>query len=139
MNPPFLEKVVALEISLSRTHGAFVLFGVVLRESLLDLWDLVVSAPWLNPDKLDAYRLMTGALQAALTPEEFLQFSRVVILEEGNPFLESVLAMASREHGLRELRDMTVEGIPIRVAHIITAVQRPARKRQANRKHSPAR
>jgi hypothetical protein len=139
MSPSFLQKLVDIESSLSRAHGPFEFFGVVLRESLLDLWDLVVAAPWLSRSKLESYSLMTNALQAALTREEFLQFSRVVILEEGTPFLENVLAMASHEPGLRELRDMNVEGIPIRVAHIITAMQMPARKRQKNRERRSAR
>src|SRR5262245_32197271 len=124
MNSSFLEKVAALELSLSRTHGDFELFGVVLRESLLDLWDLVVSALWLSPDKIESYRLVTDALKAALTRDEFLQFSRVVILEKDNPFLESVLGLVSCEHGREELRDTTVEGIPIRIAYVITAMRR---------------
>jgi hypothetical protein len=139
MNPPFLEKIAALELSLSRSHGAFELFAVVLRESSLELWDLVVAAPWLDPGKIESFRLMTDALQAALTREEFLQFSRVVILVKGNPFLESVLTMASCEHGREELRDTTVEGIPIRIAHVLTAVRRPAGKRRRQRDGSPAR
>ena len=139
MNPSFLAKLAAVELSLSRTHGAFELFAVVHREHPLGLWDMVVSAPWLNPDKIESYRLMTDALQAALTPKEFLEFSRTVILEKGNPFLESVLSMVSCEHGMQELRDMTVEGISIRIAHVITAMRRPARKRRRKRDSSPAR
>jgi hypothetical protein len=139
MSPSFLQKLAVLELSLSRTHGAFELFGVVLRENPLGLWDLVVAAPWLDPGKIESYKLMTDALQAALTRDEFLQFSRVVILEKGNPFLESVLAMVSCEHGLQELRDMTVEGISIRIAHIITAKPRRARKQVRRRDRSPAR
>jgi hypothetical protein len=139
MNPSFLEKLAALELSLSRTHGAFELFGVVLPERLLDLWDLVVSAPWLSRGKIESFRLMTGALQAALTRDEFLQFSRVVILEKGNPFLESLLAMSSGEHGRFDLRDTTLEGIPIRIAHIMTAKRRRTRKRVRSRDGSTAR
>jgi hypothetical protein len=138
MNPSLLEKLSAVESSLSRMHGAFELFGVVLRESSLDLWDLVVAAPWLNRSKRESYRLMADALQAALTRDEFLQFSRIVILEKGNPFLESLLAMTSGEHGRFDLRDTTLEGIPIRIAHVLTAVRRPARKRRRKRDGSLA-
>jgi hypothetical protein len=139
MNPSFLEKLAALELSLSRAKGAFELFAVLLREGSPEKWDLVVAAPWLDPDQRESFKTMAEALQAALSREEFLEFSRIVILKKGYPFLESLLTMISCEHGMYELRDITVSGISIRIAHVMTAMRRPARKRRRNRDGSPAR
>ena len=41
---------------ISATRGEFILFGLFLREEAPDKWDLVISAPWLETDKLKALR-----------------------------------------------------------------------------------
>jgi len=133
MNPSFLEKLSTLEFSMSRDKGDFELFGVLLREDSPDKWDLIVAAPWLDPDKRESFKVLADALQATLARDDFLGFSRIVILEKGNPFLESLLAMKSIEHGLIEFVNITLSGISIRRAYIITAKGRLARKRRRNR------
>jgi hypothetical protein len=139
MNPTsFLKKLTALERSLTAAKGDFELFGVVLREESREKWDLVVAAPWLHADQLESYRVIADALRATFTLEEYLNFSRIVILEKSWPFLEDVLSMTSVEHGLYEIIDMTLSGISIRRAYIITAKRRPARKRRRKRDRSPA-
>jgi hypothetical protein len=138
MNPS-LKKLGTLELSLSRDKGEFELFGIVLREnSSLEKWDLVVAAPWLDPGERESFQTIADGLQATFPREEVLQFSRIVILEKGNPFLESVLALVSVEHGLHELGDMELSGVSIQRAYIITARRRLARKRRRNRNSSPA-
>jgi hypothetical protein len=128
-----------VELSLPETKGAFEFFAVVLREnSSLGRWDLVVAAPWLDPDDRESFQALVDPLQAALSRKEFLEFSRIVILKKGYPFLENVLDMVSCEHGLSELRDLTVADISIRTAYVITAMRRTARKRRKKRSGTPA-
>jgi hypothetical protein len=139
MNPSvFLKKLAALELAMSRDKGDFEVFGVVLREESREKWDLIVAAPWLDSDQLESYRVVANALQAMYTPNELLNFSRIVILEKGWPFLEDVLALTSVEHGLYEIVNLTLSDISIRRAYIITAKRRPARQRRRKRDRSPA-
>jgi hypothetical protein len=138
MNPPFLEKLAALELTMSSTRGPFEFFGVLLRENSPEKWDLIVAAPWLDPNQRESYQAIADALQAALTRDEFLEFSRIVILEKGNPLLKDLFAMTSCEHGLFELRDLTLSGISIRIIYILTSLRRPARRRRRNRDGGPS-
>jgi hypothetical protein len=139
VNPSLLDKLDRLKLALSRDKGAFDLFGVFLREDSPEKWDLVVAAPWLTPDERESFKTIADGLQSTLTREEVLQFSRIVILEKGNPFLESVIARVSVEHGLSELDQTELSGVSIRRAYILTARRRLARKRRRNTDSSPAR
>ena len=139
MNPSvFLKKLTALERSLSRDKGDFEVFGVVLREESREMWDLIVAAAWLDSHQLESYRLVADALQATFAPHDLLNFSRIVILEQGYPFLEDVLSLTSVEHGLYEIVNMTLSGISIKRAYIITAKRRPAPERRRKRDRAPA-
>jgi hypothetical protein len=138
MKPSFLEKLTAIERSLSREKGDFEVFGVVLPEKTLQRWDLIVAAPWLDSRTLQSYRVVAAPLQATFTPNDWLEFSRIVILKKGAPFLEDVLALTTVEHGLYEIVNMTLSGISIRRAYIITAKRRPARQRRRKRDRSTA-
>jgi hypothetical protein len=89
MNPTILEKLSVLELSLSRDKGDFEFFGVILREDALEKWDLLVAAPWLDPNQRQSYKMLADLLQGTLSHNEYLEFSRIVILEKRNPFLEA--------------------------------------------------
>ena len=78
MKPSFLEKLAAIERSLSREKGDFEVFGVVLPEASLEQWDLIVAAPWLDSRTLQSYRVVAAPLQATFTPDDWLAFSRIV-------------------------------------------------------------
>ena len=136
--PSFLEKLAAIERSLSRERGDFEVFGVVLPEESLEQWDLIVAAPWLDSHTLKSYQVVAAALQATFTPDDWLDFSRIVILEKGSPFLEDVLALTSVEHGLYEIMNMTLYLIFIMSFYIITSKRRPARRRGRKRDRSHA-
>jgi hypothetical protein len=82
--------------------------------------------------------VVAAPLKATFTPDDWLDFSRIVILQKDAPFLEDMLAMFSTEHGLEEIACTTVSGIAIRKAYIITAKRRPARKQRKKRASSTA-
>jgi hypothetical protein len=109
-------------------------FGVVLREDAREEWDLIVAAPWLDSHHLECYQVVADALRATFSPKEHLNFSRIAILNQGSPFLEDLLSMTSVEHGLYEIVNMTLSGISIRRAYIITASRRPSQGRPSEKK-----
>jgi hypothetical protein len=57
------ERLRAKEKGMSSEKGPFLLFALMLREEAPDLWDLVVSAPWIESDKAKAlaYIAVQGA------------------------------------------------------------------------------
>jgi hypothetical protein len=71
-------------------------------------------------------------MQNTLSPGELLMFSRVVVLDKGNPFLEDLLKTFSTEHSPTEIESLTLNGLSFRRIHIITAQGRLARKRRRN-------
>jgi hypothetical protein len=123
MNPPSLEKLAAIERSLSRERGKFDFFGLVLREDItFESWDLAVAAPWLEAGSLESLRVIGDALRATMTSAEMVRFSFYVIVEPDSPFLKDVLTLVPPvEHGLVELADVTIGGMDIRKAYIFTA------------------
>ena len=116
-----LERFIKLEREVSKDMGAFNLFALFLREDEQDLWDIVVAAPWPVGDKMRAYQYLTGKLQKEFTPNEFLHFSHIVIIDNDNPGLPDVTETVHVEHGIVELRDQVFFGHAIKHAYFITS------------------
>lgn len=122
----FLEKLIAIERTMAAERGPFTLFALFLREDAPRVWDLVLSAPWTDGNKLENYRYVDKHLRAHLQPKEMMFFSRIVLIDEDNPGLEDVLLEGEVEHGLCELYHREFFGLQIKHAYIITAKMREA-------------
>lgn len=116
-----VEKLVAMEREISEERGTFALFALFLREDALDKWDLVASAPWLEEDKKESLAYLSDRLRSHLTQEELLSFSRIVLIDRDNPFLEAVQRAVSSEHRDVEVKDSNFFGLEISHAYIITS------------------
>jgi hypothetical protein len=116
-----VEKLVAMEREISEERGTFALFALFLREDALDKWDLVASAPWLEEDKKESLAYLSDRLRSHLTHEELLSFSRIVLIDRDNPFLEAIRRAVSQEHGIVEVKDSNFFGLEISHAYIITS------------------
>ncbi len=92
------DKLRKLMDEIALEQGAFTLFGLFLRDGQ---WALVVSAPWLERGKLEAFSYLSERVVPRLTEKELLSLSRMESLNEGDPALEAIL------HTLR------IEGGPI--------------------------
>jgi hypothetical protein len=80
-----------------------------------------VAALWFGPEKMETLRYLAGRLQARLTPDEVVLLSRIVIINEDNPYLENVSRAIQVEHALVEVRDSTFFGQQIEHGYIITS------------------
>jgi hypothetical protein len=118
-----IEKLAALERTIATEKGAFALFTLLLREDAEDKWDLLIAAPWLETDKKDSLAYLTDKIRVQLTTQELLLLSRIVILEKGNPVLEALHRMVQVQHGMGEVRDSIVFGVPIKCAYLITSAE----------------
>jgi len=120
-----VEKLVTMEREISEERGTFALFALFLREDALDKWDLVASAPWLEEDKKESLAYLSDRLRSHLTDEELLSFSRIVLVDRDNPFLEAIKKAiqkaVSLEHGIVEVKDSNFFGLEISHAYIITS------------------
>ena len=70
-----------------RKRGAFDFFALFLREDAPGLWDLLVAAPWTQPNRPQALRYMWKELNETLTTADKMELSRVVILDRHHPSL----------------------------------------------------
>lgn len=117
----FAEKLRVLEREMASEKGAFQFFALFLREDAPGLWDLVVSAPWMDPDKGEALRYVVRKVQAVATTDELEKLSRVVIVEVNQPGISAIQSAMHIEHGLSEIQDSNFFGLQIDHAFVITA------------------
>lgn len=132
MNPP-VEKFSSVERELAKANGEFELFGLFLHEDAgLEVWDLVVSASWLDPDARGSLELVVDAVKKRLDEKELMSLSRVVILPPENTFVEDVLCRWNKEHEVEGIGyPFNAGGVPIERAFLITSRKRTATAKAA--------
>ncbi|MGH9800996.1 MAG: hypothetical protein ACRD82_11580, partial [Blastocatellia bacterium] len=102
---------------ISAEKGEFALFGLFLREESMDKWDLVVSAPWLQEDKLKSLREVVKKMSSIIGEKELLKLSRIVTLNQDDPNLIAILKAVKVEGGVAEMRDTNLFGLVIKQAY----------------------
>lgn len=116
-----LEEMVSIERQASREKGEFYLFALFLREESPGKWDLLVSAPWIEPDEEAALKYLSSLVQSRLATSDLFSLSKIVLIDMDNPSLEAVQNAVTVEHGNVELRDRNFFGLDIKQAYIITS------------------
>lgn len=114
------EKLRSIEIDLSKEHGDFDLFALFLREDAPNKWDLMISSDWARLDKKSALDSIVKKVQSVLDPQELMMLSRIVIIKNDDPELNSLHGAARLEHGLMEVSDSNFFGLAIKHAYLIT-------------------
>lgn len=115
------KKLISAEQQMSDEKGRFLLFALFLREDAPDLWDLLVSANWIETNKGEALRYITGKLKNSVAPIELSKLSRIVIIEHTNPALGAIQSAFHIEHGMADVQSSNFFGLPIKHAYIITS------------------
>lgn len=121
-----LERFTNLEQRIAAEKGAFSLFALFLREDAPGKWDLVVAAPWMNADRAQALGYLTDQLKREFEPLELMQLSRVVIVDQHNPALETINRVMPIAHGAADVQNGNFFGLQMKQAYIITSQQLPA-------------
>jgi len=116
-----IEKLRQVMKEVSAEKGDFTLFGLFLREESPDKWDLVISAPWLEKDKLKALGELVEKLSSIVGQEEVLSLSRIVTLNHDDPSLNAVLRAVQVEDRPIEFLNNNLFGLEIRHAYILRA------------------
>lgn len=100
-----IDKLKNAVVALEKEHSLFVICALFLREDPLEKWDIIISAPWLNPKEMDSYQIISSMLQKYLNESEFIQFSRIVILNQDDPVVSYLLNLETVANGgYKELR-----------------------------------
>lgn len=116
------DKMAALEKEISVEKGDFYLFALFRREDAADRWDLVVASPWLEADEKQGLNYLADKVRAALTEEELLSLSKIVVLEADNPVVEAVRkSVQETRHGRIELENRDFAGVQVAHACISTS------------------
>ncbi len=116
-----VEKLRDLELEISSEKGDFSFFGLFLREDAPNKWDLVVASPWIERNQKTSIEYLAKRLRSALTAEELVSLSRIVLMEEGNPALDAIFKVVSIEHGMGEISNSNFYDLAIRQGYVITA------------------
>jgi hypothetical protein len=115
------EKLVSIEREAALEKGPFFLFALFLRENAPDVWDLLVSAPWIEADKFAAFQYLSKKLNKNLTKKELLALSRIVAINQTDPALASINSVMGVEHMCMEVENSNFFGLEIKHAYIITS------------------
>jgi hypothetical protein len=106
---------------LETKKGPFALFGLFLREESPGLWDLVVSAPWLEGSKLTALRELASELAEEFGEKELMSFSRIITLDLDEPLLQTILDEVGTVRRPTTMTGRDLFGLPIGEAYIMKA------------------
>ena len=102
--------------------GDFTLFGLFLRaDAPGSVWDLVVSAPWLEAWAIEPINQLAQLLIASMGRERFLRLASVVALDETDPFVETVLTRFPVDDGELRVHPGNISRLDLEDAVILRA------------------
>jgi hypothetical protein len=120
------QKMMTVEQELAAERGDFTLFALFLRDNSPGLWDVMVSAPWIDENKDAGLNAVVAKVNSYLKKEELLMLSRIVIVEHDHPELEELnrfsFATSSNPNPI-EARNENLLGQDIKQAFFIPLMQ----------------
>ncbi|NYE63809.1 hypothetical protein FHW58_005043 [Duganella sp. 1224] len=117
----FIERMKCIEQRVSEQYGPFELFALFRPDTTLRLWDILISAQWIEDDRLAAMRIIAEQMNQVFSITEIVQFSGFVIIEHDYEGLRQFQSEVDVEHGMREFRNVTFFDVPILHAYVITS------------------
>ncbi len=87
--------------------GPVPFFGLFERVDSTEKWDVIIGAPWLDPDASPSFKLINLVIQRFVKTGSPETLTRVVILREDNP-LEKLLQNTWTGKGLFQLKDTKI-------------------------------
>ncbi|MBA3711148.1 MAG: hypothetical protein H0W76_01715 [Pyrinomonadaceae bacterium] len=121
MNEEIVDKLISVEKEAAKEKGDFTLFGAFERQDTSGMWDIVISAPWINVKNKQYYDYFARKINAKLTPEEIVTLSRIVLLEPATPFVRAINKMLKIKHRNPQFINSVINGVFIKNAYIISS------------------
>ena len=123
-NKELISKFRTIEREIAQEKGPFTLFALIQGQGAWDKWDVVVAAPWTRDNLKETLDYLVEKIRKVLHKEELLKLSKIVPLDPSWDFVEEILA-EWEEYGDVGLRNIEINGIEIKRAHILTPAQDP--------------
>jgi hypothetical protein len=121
-----------VERSVAKEKGPFTLFALMLPEDKpLEIWDLVVAAPWIEKDRALAMKLLADRVTSSLDSEGLLMISRIVLADPYDPAVDAIGREIKVGRSPVLVKDETFFGYPMKRAHFFAARRARARVRRA--------
>ena len=118
------QKMIIVEQQLAAEHGDFTLFALFLRENSPGLWDVMVSAPWIDENRQAGLNRVVDKINACLKKEEVLMLSHIVIVEHNHPELHELDCFnIAQSSPLNEVKNENLLGQDIKQAFFIPLKQ----------------
>jgi len=128
---PMVDKVLPLALSIAKEkREEFALFGLFLRQDAPNRWDLVVSAPWLDRDRMGGMQYLAKRLRSRLATEELITVSGIVVLETQDPGVRAMQRWRAIRGTPQRLENVELFGLAIREAYVAVC-QDPHKSREA--------
>ena len=124
LNTTLPEKLQRAEKEISRTYGAFTLFGLFEHGETPGFWDIVVAAPWLKAD-LTTIGQIVDLIRPFVHPNDWLSVARVLVLRPTDEFVQQISRLYHEKHGMKELGYNMFGGVAINHAYLITSNAHP--------------
>lgn len=70
---------------LEKENSLLLICALFLRKEPLKKWDILISAPWLNPQEMKSYDIVSKKLRNVLGDSDLVKFSRIVLLKTDDP------------------------------------------------------
>ena len=120
--------------------GDFTFFALIMRADALGLWDLVVSAPWLEDGRLKATSELVKLLAESVGEDALRDFARVATLKKDDPRVQFILKTLPVDDGELRVRSTDLFGFQIDEAVIFRAKEPAADRNGPSSRalHSPA-
>ena len=120
-----INKLRLIEQETSTEKGEYNLFALFLREDSPNKWDILVSAGWIE-NKEDALNYLATKIQNAFNQDELLLISRIVLIDDNNPYLPELQQEINTGQSVAEIKDTTLFGLQIKHGFLITSRRRQA-------------
>ncbi|MBM4031976.1 MAG: hypothetical protein FJ291_09345 [Planctomycetes bacterium] len=127
---PMVDKVVPLALRITKEKGEFALFGLFLREDAPNRWDLVVSAPWLDRDRMGGMEYLARKLRSRLATDELVTVSGIVVLETQSQGVRDMQRWRAIRGTPQRLENVELFGLAIKEAYVAVC-QDPRKNREA--------
>lgn len=122
---------------IAASKGDFTLFALFRRPDAFGMWDLVVSAPWLEARNLAALDDFVSLLRKSIGRNQLSQLARVETLPSDDERVRHILDSVPIEDAERRIVSTDLFELEIEEAIILRA-QRPDQKKPARKALAPA-
>ena len=132
---PMADKFRRLARVISAEKGEFALYGLFYREDAPNVWDLVVSAPWMDRDERGALKYFAKKLRGRLTSRDWVSLSRIDVRETDDPGVIALRKALPVRGKMEYLTNLRLFGQAYREAYIM--ISQDPRKPLDSKPESP--